>query len=204
MGKTQQPIELFYSYAQPDEKLRVELETHLSPLVRQYQIMPWHQQKVIPGSDRLQEIDTHLDTAQIILLLVSPDFLASDYYSAEMQHALKRHTDRRARVIPILLRPADWQRTPFAGLELLPGNREPVTSWSNQDKAWQDVVQGIRSAIEELFEFPAAQSEEKSLEQRQISLASSVNGLDRPATVFLSHAREYAEIVKDLQLRLNV
>src|ERR1019366_10298101 len=118
MSETTRPIELFYSYAQADEELRQELEKHLSYLVQQHQITSWHPQKIIPGQSRTQEIDAHLDTAQIILLLVSSDFLASDYcYGQEMHRALERHQTQQACVIPILLRSADWQRTPFADLE---------------------------------------------------------------------------------------
>ena len=207
MSEAQRPIELFYSYAQADEELRQEIEKHLSHLVQQRQITAWHQQKILPGTNRVQEIDTHLNTAQIILLLVSSDFLASDYcYRTEMQRALERHKAQRACVIPILLRPVDWQGTPFVELEPLPTNHKPITSWSNQDEALLDVALGIRHAVETFKTLPGVQvqQEVKQLEQQPTSQSPSINGLDRPATVFLSYAHEDTEEVRDLQLRLNV
>jgi hypothetical protein len=105
-----QPIELFYSYAHSDERLRKRLETHLSALRRQGVITEWHDRKIVAGTDWKQSIDAHLMTAKIILLLISPDFLASDYcYGVEMQRALARHAAGKASVIPVILRPVDWQ-----------------------------------------------------------------------------------------------
>lgn len=207
MSEVQRPIELFYSYAQEDEELRQEIEKHLSHLVQQGQITAWHQQMIVPGSNRGQEIDTHLNTAQIILLLVSSDFLASDYcYRTEMHYALERHKAQSACVIPILLRPVDWQATPFAGLEPLPSNHKPITSWSNQDEALLNVALGIRRAVEHFKALPAGEilQEVKPLEHHPINQPPSITGLERPATVFLSYARKDTEEVRDLQHRLNV
>src|ERR1700726_1357463 len=108
-----QPIELFYSYAHRDERLRKRLETHLSVLRQQGVITEWHDRKIVAGTDWKQSIDAHLMTATVILLLVSPDFLASDYcYGVEMQRALARHGAGEASVIPVILRPVDWQGAP--------------------------------------------------------------------------------------------
>ena len=87
--------------------------------------------------------------ADIILLLVSADFIASDYcYETEMQKALARHAKGVAKVVPVILRACDWSGAPFAKLEALPKNAKPVTSWQNQDEAWNDVAQGIRRVAE--------------------------------------------------------
>src|SRR5207249_1744428 len=102
------PITIFYSFAEKDKTYQQELEKRLSLLKRQGLITEWHYCKIIAGMEQWQEIDTHLNTAQIILLLVSPDFLASEYYfSHEMQRALIRHANREAWIIPILLRPCE-------------------------------------------------------------------------------------------------
>jgi len=101
-------VEIFCSYAHEDEVWRQKLETHLSLLKRQGLISLWHDRLVVPGTDWVKAIDTHLETASVILLLVSADFFASDYcYGIEMQQALKRHEAREARVIPLLVRPVD-------------------------------------------------------------------------------------------------
>ena len=207
MSEAQRSIELFYSYSQADEIVREELEKHLSHLVQQEQITTWHQQKILPGKNRVQEINAHLNTAQIILLLVSSDFLASDYcYRTEMKDALERHKTQHALVIPILLRPVDWQGTPFAELEVLPTNQKPVTSWSNQDEAFLDIVQGIRRAVELFKMLPEVhvQQEVKPLEQQPTNQSSSTYNLENPTTVFLSYAHEDVGEVRDLQLRLNL
>src|SRR5690349_5863095 len=103
------PVSVFYSYAHQDEALRQQLETHLSLLRRQGLISEWYDRKILPGAEWVGEIDEHLERASIILLLISADFLASDYcYDKEMTRALERHKQGEARVIPIILRPCDW------------------------------------------------------------------------------------------------
>lgn len=146
-----QPIEPFYSYAHSDERLRKRLETHLSALQQQEVITEWHDRKIVAGTDWKQSIDIHLTTAAVILLLISPDFLASDCcYGVEMQRALARHAVGDACVIPVILRPVDWQGTPFAHLQCMPTDAKPVTLWANRDEAFRDVAEAIRTAIEQL------------------------------------------------------
>src|SRR5437868_1226039 len=130
------PITVFYSYAHADERLRQQLEIHLGLLRQQRIIAEWHDRQIGAGTDWAQEIDTHLSTARVILLLISPDFLASDYcYGVELQRALQRDAANEARVIPILLRPvADWEKAPFARLAVLPTNARPITTWRNRDQ----------------------------------------------------------------------
>ena len=143
------PIEVFYSYADADEMLRVELEKHLSLLHRQGLIAAWHHRHILAGTDWTQAIDTRLEQASMILLLVSSDFLASDYnYGIEMQRAIARHEAKQARVIPILLRPVDWQGAPFAHLQALPTNARAITTWNNQDEAFANVATSLRQVIE--------------------------------------------------------
>ncbi|HZR44312.1 MAG TPA: tetratricopeptide repeat protein, partial [Ktedonobacteraceae bacterium] len=145
------PIEVFYCYAREDEPLLRELEKHLSLLHRQGLISSWSDRQILPGADWTKTIDHHLETASLILLLISADFLASDYcYGIEMARALQRHEAKEALVIPILLRPVDWQGAPFAHLQVLPSGAIPITSWTLLDTAFTDVVAGIRRSIEEL------------------------------------------------------
>jgi transcriptional regulator with XRE-family HTH domain len=147
-------IRIFYSYAHEDKPLRDELETHLSPLKREGKITEWHDREILPGKEWAHEIDKHLQTADIILLLISPNFLESEYcYSIEMKQALGRHENGEASVIPILLRPADWENAPFSKLQVLPANHRPVVKWtgrSGRDEAFVSIVKGIRTVISEL------------------------------------------------------
>src|SRR5204863_2324106 len=136
---------LFLSYAQEDEALRAQLEKHLRLLQRQGLISTWHDRLILAGSNQAQEIENQLNMASIILLLISADFLASDYcYGIEMQRALERHQRGKARVIPIILRPCDWQTSPFAPRQCLPHDGKAVTVWQNPDEAFLDIVQGLR------------------------------------------------------------
>jgi DNA polymerase III delta prime subunit len=149
---TKPPIPIFYSYARADERLRQHLEKHLSLLRQQGIISEWHHRQILPGAEWAQDINAHLNIASIILLLISPDYLASDYcYSTEMQYALERHETKSARVIPIILRPVDWSIAPFAHIQCLPRNEKPVTLWRNRDLAFYEIVQGIRAALADLL-----------------------------------------------------
>src|SRR5260221_9796791 len=149
MPDSSTPVEVFYSYAHKDEVFRNKLETHLSLLRRQGLITAWHDRHILPGTDWAQAIDEHLERASVILLLISADFLASDYcYGIEMQRALERHQANEARVIPILLRPVDWHGAPFEHLLALPTDAKAITTWSNQDAAFADVAAGVRRAVE--------------------------------------------------------
>jgi tetratricopeptide (TPR) repeat protein len=144
-------VEVFYSYAHKDEKLRTALMEHLSTLRRQGYISEWHDRQIVAGTDWAQEIDAHLQSASLILLLISPSFIASDYcYGIEMQLAFERHQAGQARVIPIILRPTDLKDTPFAALKFLPVHGKAITTWQNRDEAFLDVARGIRTAIEDL------------------------------------------------------
>ena len=195
-------VEVFYCYDHADEGLRNELEKHLSLLKRQGQISAWHDREIGAGKEWDQEIDAHLNTAQIVLLLVSPDFLASDYcYDVEVKRAIARHEAGEARVIPVILRPVDWKDAPFGKLQPLPASGIPVTSWSDLDAAFLDVVQGIRKAVADLLSSSPIISAELQREQEKnvqaallsqhtSSIRGKTAGSDRPATAFLSYKRE--------------
>jgi TIR domain len=148
-------IEVFYSYAHKDEPLRDELEKHLSLLKRQGAIAGWHDRRISAGTEWAGAIDAHLQRAHIILLLISADFLASDYcYGVEVQHAMARHDAGQARVIPVILRPVDWHTASFGRLQALPRDGRPVTRWPDRDEAFLDVAHGLRAVAEELTRLP--------------------------------------------------
>src|SRR4029453_11626127 len=114
-------------------------------------IAAWHDPNITAGTEWAGAIDAHLQSAQIILMLVSPDFMASDYcYDVEMQRAMARHEAKEARVIPVILRPVDWQGAPFGKLQALPTDGKPITNWPNQDAAFFNVARGIRAVAQEL------------------------------------------------------
>lgn len=146
-------VRLFYSYAHKDEALRDELDTHLKILERMEVISTWHDRLIKAGDQWAGKIDENLERADIILLLVSADFIASDYcWENEMKRALERQEQGTARVIPIVLRNVDWSGAPFASLQALPKDAQAVDTWSNKDSAWRDVSEGIKRVALEFAE----------------------------------------------------
>jgi hypothetical protein len=138
---------VFLSYSHKDEAIRDQLETHLSMLRRQGVISMWHDRRILPGDNIDDIIMRELEQADIVLLLVSPDFLASEYcYGVEVARALDRHAAGEARVIPVILRPCDWHTAPFGKLRALPTDGRPVTKWPDHDDAFLDIARAIRVA----------------------------------------------------------
>lgn len=142
---------LFYSYAHEDEKHLEALQKSLASLKREGKISDWYDRKIYPGDDWNQAITQQLERAQIILFLVSSDFIASDYcWSTEVRRALERNARNEAVVIPIIVRPCDWNSAPFGKLQALPTDGKPITTWANRDQAWMEVTKGIRTLIDHL------------------------------------------------------
>ncbi|MCX5654704.1 MAG: toll/interleukin-1 receptor domain-containing protein [Planctomycetota bacterium] len=147
------PLRLFYCYSHKDEYLRNQLETHLKLLERQNLILPWHDRKISGGKGWEGQIDENLEQADIILLLISADFLASNYcYDVEMTCAIERHDLGEARVIPVILRDVVWTSAPFGKLQALPMDGRPVRKWPDRDTAWRNVAEGIERVIREILE----------------------------------------------------
>lgn len=143
--------QIFYCYSRKDEELRNELDTQLSILRKQGKIKEWHDREITAGQEWQREIGAYLNTAHIILLLVSPDFIESDYcYGIEMKRAMERHDKGEARVIPIILRPIDFEGAPFSKLQALPKDGKAVTTWSNRDEAFADIAKNIRKVVEKV------------------------------------------------------
>lgn len=148
---TTRRVNVFVSYSHKDERLREEVEKHLSALRRSKSIGIWNDHRISPGNEVDAQVAAFLGTSDLVLLLVSPDFMDSNYcYVREMKEALKRHRRGDARVIPVVLRPVDWSKTPIGKLLALPRNGKPVTSWNKRDEALLDVAKGIRRVVEEI------------------------------------------------------
>ena len=170
-------VSIFFCYAHEDEDLLNKLKRHLCPLQRQGLIDVWHDRDISAGTEWEQEISQHLKAAHIILLLVSPDFMYSEYcYGVEMKRAIERHQRGEARVIPIIVRPVYWQGI-LGHLQALPTHAKPVRSWSDIDEAFVDVTQGIRTVVEQLAIKPVSPSEVS------LSQASKQESVDASLTV---------------------
>ena len=148
-GGVQNLISIFMSYSHKDEDLRNQLETHLAMLKRDGVIDLWHDHRILPGDEFEKAISDALEGAQVIMLLVSPDFLDSDYcYDKELQRAMERHHSGEARVLPVILRHCDWHSASFGKLLATPPEGKPIMKWADIDEAFFRVTQDIRRAIE--------------------------------------------------------
>jgi hypothetical protein len=151
MKSAARPLALFISYSHKDDDLRAKLDTHLSLLKRQNVFDVWHDRRIGAGREWAGEIDSALERADVVLLLVSADFLASDYcYDKEMMRALQRHDQGTARVVPVILRRCDWQSSAFGRLQALPRDGQPVTGYADVDTAFTEVAVALRALANEI------------------------------------------------------
>lgn len=145
-------LSAFVSYAHEDEDLKNQLTRHLEPLRRLKKVETWHDGQILPGSKWKSEISTALEKADIILLLVSIDFINSNFcYEVELEKALERNAKRQAAVVPVILRECLWKHTSFAELQALPKDGRAVTSWADRDEALSKVADGILLVAERLL-----------------------------------------------------
>lgn len=145
----ERPKKIFISYSQKDAASLKQLKTLLSPLERDGLLQTWDDTKLVPGEEWDGSIRRELNTADIILLLVSPDLMDTDYvWNFEMKEALARHKRGDAVVVPVILRPSLWKDAPFAKLNALPQKGKAISTWSNQDEAWVEVGEKIKEIAE--------------------------------------------------------
>lgn len=166
------PLKLFYSYAHEDAGIRDRIDQHLDLLARQNLIIGWHDRRIVPGSEWNQEIGDALAAADIVLLLVSKAFMDSDYVNEfEIPQAMHAHDDGGVRVVPILLEEIeDWDKAPFARLQILPTGAQPITQWADPVAAFRDIARGVRKVAKDIiiagggpFEFGAHEFTEAEL-----------------------------------------
>lgn len=180
-------IFLFYSYSHKDEIYKNELQNHLSVLKKKGYLEGWSDREITPGAEWKEEINLNLQKANMILLLVSSDFLASDYCSdTETIFALEQHEKGNAIVVPIIVRPCLWLESDFKKLQALPKDGKPVTKWDDEDEAWLNVSQGILDRIE-LIKSKKIQPEKNDVED------AFVNAVDE------NHTNNVDDSTKDLK-----
>ncbi len=146
-----EPISAFVSYSHADAKLKAELIKHLAPLDRLKLVSHWDDGEIKPGDHWEKAIADQLASAKLVLLLISSDFIASEYcYEKELAVALKRDEAKTARVLPIILRPCLWQDLTFGKLQAAPHDGKPITSWASPDEAMMEVAKAVREAAQAL------------------------------------------------------
>lgn len=163
-GRERMPAKVIFCYAHEDEALLNQLKTQLKPLERQGLIELWYDRDIRAGTPWEHEISQRLNTAQIILLLISPDFLNSEYcYEIEMKRALERHQRGEAHVVPVILRPVYWQGV-LGHLQALPKDARPITDpeWHNQDRALHSVAEGLHKLVADLASPPITKEKDRT------------------------------------------
>lgn len=179
------PVTVFLAYAQKDEELRDRLDEHLGSLKQLGRIHELYDRRVEAGEEWSLAVEERFNQAQVIILLISSDFLTSE--TSDLERAMARHKSGDARVIPVLVRPvAEWQQHPFGKLEVLPKSKRPVTMWTNPDAAWVDVVEGIGAAIQSVAKVP----------QRPPPRPEYPNPETRAISEKLQHARARKEVLR--------
>jgi TIR domain len=144
-------LKMMICYSHSNKAQRKQIDKHLALMTRQKLIDIWYDRKITAGSEWNGYIDEHINTSDIILLLISAEFIASDYcFDVEMTRALERHKAGEARVIPVILRKCDWKNTSLKDLQALPSNVLPVDQWPRSNDAYHDIADGIRKVVEEL------------------------------------------------------
>jgi len=145
-------VEVFCSYSHRDEELRKEFQAHVALMRRKNLIRVWHDRRILAGSDWAGEIDSHLNSADLITLFVSADFLNSNYcYEKELARAMERHQQGKTLVVPVIVRACDWEDAPFGGLQAIPADGKAITSWTNRDEAWTQVTKHLKLCVAELL-----------------------------------------------------
>lgn len=144
------PLQVVTISADADYHFYKMLVIHLEVIQRMGRITLWHDSQILPGGDIIQERKRHLDTAALILLLLSADFLTSEACMEQLAYALQRRAADSVPVLPIILRPVDITQLPLANIKALPRGGRPVTQWSDSDAAYIDIVQGIHELVRAL------------------------------------------------------
>lgn len=187
---------LFFSYSHKDEDLRNELETHLATLKREGLIEAFHDRRIPAGANLGDEIDAYLEQADVVLCLVSPDFIDSEYcYSREMTRALERDAAGEARVIPVIVRHCDWPNTPLARLRGTPRDNRPVKSWPDRDEAWLDVARDVRNALVE--KGGGARVGTSDVATRSATTKQVTNVVSRPRSANVAVERRITDLDRD-------
>lgn len=184
---------IFFSYSHNDESLRDELEKHLASLKHRGLVESWHDRRINAGDEWEPQISAHLQSADVILLLISSDFIASRYcYDLEMAEALRKHKSREARVIPIILRPCDWHDLPFGKLQAATRDGRPVTKFPSLDDGFLEVVQSIKSVLLERSQITGAVQAEQMVAQ-----TVEVTGLTEVRSSNLGVRRQFSDRDRD-------
>jgi hypothetical protein len=185
---------IFYSYSHKDDDLRERLGTYLAPLKQQQRITEWHDRRIEPGANWDKEISAQLDSADLILLLVTADFLASEYcFGVEIERAMERLKRGAVKVVPILFKPCLWEESRFSDLQIIPRDAKPITSWPSIDEALKDVASELRTLV----------SGPRPVAEASAVAALEPHRFDRSLDLVRSQIRAYAKLYEKTRQRMR-
>lgn len=192
-------VSVFLSYSHKDEHYREELEVHLAMLKREGTIDVWHDRRILAGAEINSSIDVELENADVVLLLVSPDFLASAYcFDIEVQRAMQLRAQGKCEVIPVILRPCDWQtaNAPFSTLLAVPRDGVPLSKWPDKDDAYLNVVQQLRKTLQSLTKNNHGKWDEPKSSPVDF-IDPNISSIDNPRSSNLRLAKNFTDVDKD-------
>jgi hypothetical protein len=141
-------VTIFMSYSHEDTVHMLEIRKHLTGLEAAGRAEVWVDRLISPGREWDTEIDSRLEVADIVLLLLSADYLASSYCRKEMEHAMERANRNQAKVVPVVLRHCDWQHLPVGRLQALPDGGTPIVGSTDLDEVRMRVSLGVRALVD--------------------------------------------------------
>jgi hypothetical protein len=157
--KSNNPPKVFISYAHADLPFLEELKKHLAPLERTNMLSTWSDAGIRPGTNWEAKIKREIATSDIVILLVSADYLASVFSEREMLEAVQAAEAKGTRLVPIILSPTLWERTPLARWQVFPAKGRAVTDFRNRDEAWTDIARRIEGLVADLSIRPQLERE---------------------------------------------
>ena len=187
MSTKKAPVQIFIAYSQKDRVYLDALRSHAKPLLRKGNVTVWFDGEILPSEQWSDVIKKNLHAADIILMLLSANALASDYfYEQEVKDAVERHKAGTARVVPVVLSACQWKKTPLADIQGLPRGMKPVISYGNMDEAWDEVVEGLWDMVEQIEKGTAKKTAPEAPEAPKPVQSSTIT-----ATAAEEHAWEF-------------
>lgn len=196
------PVKVFISYSHKDESHKEDLDEHLSMLKRTKLIDAWHDRKIVAGQDWSKEISKHLESSELILFLISPSFLSSEYcFNLEMNRAIEMHRLGNAMLIPIVVRPCDWTNCELASFQAVPKDAKPITSWGNPDEAWLNAINGIKEHLAHFEQITKRVSTEK---KKPFRVTDATHDWMDDTEVALTHRKANKVRISDVYVSLDM
>ena len=171
-------MKAFISYCHADAGMLERLHVHLANLKREELISDWTDERILAGGNLDDNISESLNSSQLFICLVSPDYIASQYcFEKEFQSALKMQKEGKVIIVPIIVEPCDWKPTPLGTIKALPKDGKPIIEWTSVNSAFTDVAQELRKLMiikPNTQNLPSNKAEEKIIVTRNLKLKKSL------------------------------